>query len=156
MSAALVPAWMRLLELASRSVCSIWAACRPTVTPPEGDLGPSWISAAGGGLGSRGELGASAIVGESTRQRVDKELGIPRVGWRQGLEGAQGFDQFGCACWKLMPSRPPCGWITLSRLCHAVRSGSVSWWGMANFTVVLLAGCVSDSSLRDSSPSTLT
>ena len=61
-SAALVPGWTRRFELASRSVCSICVGCRLAAAPPEGDLGPSWISAGGGGLGSRGELGASAML----------------------------------------------------------------------------------------------
>lgn len=34
------------------------------VALPEGELGPNWISAGGGGLGSRGELGAIAMLGD--------------------------------------------------------------------------------------------
>lgn len=62
MSIALVPGCMRRFALASSKLCSISVVCRFAVAPPEGDLGPIWISAAGGGLGSRGELGASAMV----------------------------------------------------------------------------------------------
>lgn len=54
MSADLVPRWMRRLAFASRAVCSI---CEGERAPIMGDLGPIWISAGGGGLGSRGELG---------------------------------------------------------------------------------------------------
>lgn len=62
MSAAFVPGCMRRLELASMRDCSIGEASRFDCAPIEGDLGPIWISAGGGGLGSRGELGAIAIV----------------------------------------------------------------------------------------------
>lgn len=62
MSAAFVPGCMRRLELASMRDCSIGEASRFDCAPMEGDLGPIWISAGGGGLGSRGELGAIAIV----------------------------------------------------------------------------------------------
>lgn len=61
MSAALVPGCMRRLELASRRDCSMAVVSRVAAGPPEGELGPSWISAGGGGLGRRGELGASDI-----------------------------------------------------------------------------------------------
>lgn len=56
-SAALVPLWMRRLELVSTVVCSICDAWRAALGAISGDLGPIWISAGGGGLGSRGELG---------------------------------------------------------------------------------------------------
>lgn len=63
MSVALVPGCMRRLELASSSVCSECVVWGLAAGPPEGDLGPIWISAGGGGLGNRGELGASDMVG---------------------------------------------------------------------------------------------
>lgn len=55
---------MRRLELASISDCSIGQAWRFDCAPIEGDLGPIWISAGGGGLGSRGELGAIDMLRE--------------------------------------------------------------------------------------------
>jgi hypothetical protein len=58
MSADFVPGWMRRLALVSMAVCSIWAALGPIM----GDLGPIWISAGGGGLGSRGELGGNDMT----------------------------------------------------------------------------------------------
>ena len=57
MFSALVPGCMRRFALASAIVCSISCACRLAVVFKPGDLGPSWISAGGGGLGNRGELG---------------------------------------------------------------------------------------------------
>ena len=62
MSTDLVPGWMRRLALVSMAVCSIWAAWRAASGPIIGDLGPIWISAGGGGLGSRGELGGNDIA----------------------------------------------------------------------------------------------
>lgn len=63
MSAAFVPGWMRRRELASMMVCSICCVSRLAGLPAiDGDLGPIWISAGGGGLGSRGLLGACDIV----------------------------------------------------------------------------------------------
>lgn len=64
MSAALVPGCIRRLELASSSVCSEGVVSGLAAGPPEGDLGPIWISAAGGGLGNRGELGARDMFAE--------------------------------------------------------------------------------------------
>lgn len=66
-SDALVPGCMRRLEFASSTDCSISVAWRLAGAPPEGEFGLIWISAGGGGLGRRGELGASAIV----KQRRD-------------------------------------------------------------------------------------
>ena len=60
MSADFVPGWMRRLAFVSMAVCSIWEAWM------SGDLGVVWISAAGGGLGSRGELGGSAMSAENS------------------------------------------------------------------------------------------
>jgi hypothetical protein len=62
MSAAFVPGCIRRLELASSCVCSCGVVWGLAAGPPDGDLGPIWISAAGGGLGSRGELGASDMA----------------------------------------------------------------------------------------------
>lgn len=67
MSAALVPGCILLRELASMKLCSNCAVCVSIVALPEGDLGPNWISACGGGLGSLGELGAMAMMGERLR-----------------------------------------------------------------------------------------
>lgn len=53
---------MRRLELASRSVCSICEVSGVAAGPPDGEFGVIWISAAGGGLGNRGEVGASDMV----------------------------------------------------------------------------------------------
>ena len=61
MSADFVPGWMRRLAFVSMVVCSIWAAWRVALGPMSGELGVIWISAGGGGLGSRGELGGSAM-----------------------------------------------------------------------------------------------
>jgi hypothetical protein len=61
MSSALVPGWMRRFALASSIVNSICEACLLAAAPPDGDLGPIWSSAGGGGLGSRGELGGIDI-----------------------------------------------------------------------------------------------
>lgn len=44
--------------------CDSWSA----VEPKPGDLGPSWISAGGGGLGRRGE--SAAIVTDGEWQRL--------------------------------------------------------------------------------------
>lgn len=54
-SSAFVPGCMRRFAFASLIVCSICCAWRLAVALKAGDLGPSWISAAGGGLGSRGD-----------------------------------------------------------------------------------------------------
>lgn len=62
MSSAFVPGCILLLELASSKLCSNSVVVRLAGGPPEGDFGPIWISAGGGGLGSRGELGASAML----------------------------------------------------------------------------------------------
>lgn len=53
---------MRRLELASSRDCSNGVEWRLAAGPPEGELGAIWISAGGGGLGSRGELGARAMA----------------------------------------------------------------------------------------------
>jgi len=60
-SADLVPGWMRRFAFASMAVCSISWPCRAALGPIAGDFGVIWISAGGGGLGSRGELGGSDI-----------------------------------------------------------------------------------------------
>lgn len=78
MSAAFVPGCMRLCELASRTVCSICAACGLTVAPPDGGLGLIWISAGGGGLGRRGELGARAMMDSD---------GVLACRWGEGVVG---------------------------------------------------------------------
>lgn len=74
MSADFVPGWMRRLAFVSMAVCSIWAAWRAALGPIMGDLGPIWISAGGGGLGSRGELGGS----DMTIQRFDSREQVAR------------------------------------------------------------------------------
>lgn len=56
---------MRLLELVSSCVCSCGDVSGLTAGPPDGDLG---ISAAGGGLGNRGELGGSDIMGKRSER----------------------------------------------------------------------------------------
>lgn len=76
MSAARVPGCMRRLELASRRDCSVGFVSRCAIAPPEGELGPIWISAGGGGLGSRGELGANAMIGVGVELFV---YGVARV-----------------------------------------------------------------------------
>jgi len=63
MSAALVPGCMRRFAAASICVCSICCACC-ALGPIDGDLGPIWISAGGGGLGSLGELGIAISAAE--------------------------------------------------------------------------------------------
>ena len=63
MSAALVPEWIRRLEAASIWDCSICCTWELAFGPMEGDGGPIWISAGGGGLGSRGELGGIDMLG---------------------------------------------------------------------------------------------
>lgn len=45
------------------SICCSICCCAKVAPEAAGDLGPIWISAAGGGLGSRGELGGSAMAG---------------------------------------------------------------------------------------------
>lgn len=62
MSAAFVPGCTLRLEFASSVSWSTWFVARLAAAPPEGDLGPCCISAGGGGLGSRGELGAKAAI----------------------------------------------------------------------------------------------
>lgn len=60
---AFVPRWTRRFAFASSRPFSI---CRPwwfAAAPPDGEPGPIWISAVGGGLGSRGELGGIAMAG---------------------------------------------------------------------------------------------
>lgn len=58
----LVPGCIRRLEWASMTDCSISVACKVAGGPPDGEFGVIWISAVGGGLGKRGELGARAII----------------------------------------------------------------------------------------------
>lgn len=65
---------MRRLALASMAVCSISCPWRIAFGPKEGDFGPIWISAGGGGLGSRGELGGSAIWTEGDGGRAARAL----------------------------------------------------------------------------------
>lgn len=60
-SADLVPGCILRLAFASIVLCSIVGPSLELLT--EGDLGPICISVGGGGLGSRGELGGSAIMG---------------------------------------------------------------------------------------------
>lgn len=80
MSAAFVPGWMRRFAFASIVVCSICCACR-LAAPSDGDFGPIWISAAGGGLGSRGELGGGIVAAIAT----DGDSLGSCVSWRSGL-----------------------------------------------------------------------
>lgn len=61
-SADLVPGCILLAELASICDCSISVVARVAAGPPDGEFGPIWISAGGGGLGRRGELGARDMV----------------------------------------------------------------------------------------------
>jgi hypothetical protein len=61
-SADLVPGCILRLAFASIVLCSIVG---PSLELRDGDLGPRCISVGGGGLGSRGELGGSAMVGKS-------------------------------------------------------------------------------------------
>jgi len=68
---------MRRREWSSRTVCSISVGSGLAAAPPEGLLGPIWISAGGGGLGRRGELGASAMVDDCAARRV-RCLGVMR------------------------------------------------------------------------------
>lgn len=59
---AFVPRWTRRFAFASSrpfSICSPWWFA---AAPPDGEPGPIWISAVGGGLGSRGELGGIAMA----------------------------------------------------------------------------------------------
>lgn len=74
MSWDLVPGWMRRFALASMAVCSMSCPWRIAFGPKEGDFGPIWISAGGGGLGSRGELGGSAIWAEGDDGRAARAL----------------------------------------------------------------------------------
>lgn len=46
------------------SDCSGCMAWRLAAGLPDGDFGPIWISAGGGGLGSRGELGGTDMMGD--------------------------------------------------------------------------------------------
>lgn len=58
-----MPRWTRRFAFASSrpfSICDPWWFA---AAPPEGEPGPIWISAVGGGLGSRGELGGIAMAG---------------------------------------------------------------------------------------------
>lgn len=61
MSADLVPGWILRLAFASIVLCSIESSVLELLIA--GDLGPICISVGGGGLGSRGELGGSAMMG---------------------------------------------------------------------------------------------
>jgi hypothetical protein len=62
MSEDLVPGCILRLAFASIVLCSIKDSVFEVVR--DGDLGPICISVGGGGLGSRGELGGRAIVGD--------------------------------------------------------------------------------------------
>lgn len=88
MSFALVPRWILRFAFASSRPFSICDPCRLAAAPPDGEPGPIWISAVGGGLGSRGELGGIA-------------MGEVRGGIRQV------FGRFGCAsgCWPSVAGR---------------------------------------------------
>jgi hypothetical protein len=59
-SADLVPGCILRVAFASIVLCSIVGPSLKLLT--DGDLGPICISVGGGGLGSRGELGGSAII----------------------------------------------------------------------------------------------
>lgn len=75
-SAALVPGRIRL-EAPLSSVLNSF--CCSSV-PGDGLLGPSWISAMGGGLGRRGELKGEAVVAISRSGKVERgvERGVMR------------------------------------------------------------------------------
>jgi hypothetical protein len=73
MSADLVPGCILLDELASICDCSISVVASVAAGPPEGECGPIWISAGGGGLGRRGELGARDMMEEVGRSSRDLE-----------------------------------------------------------------------------------
>ncbi len=72
MLADLVPGWMRRFAFASIAVCSICCAWRLVFAPMDGDLGPIWISAGGGGL-EAWEMSAEATFQRS--YRLSKNLG---------------------------------------------------------------------------------
>lgn len=78
MSAAFVPGCIRREELASRCDCSISVVARVAAGPPEGEFGPIWISAGGGGLGRRGELGARDMVWKCSAALWAREKGTRR------------------------------------------------------------------------------
>lgn len=63
MSALFVPGCIRRFAFALNMVCSIscvsWSS---SLEPNPGDLGPSWISAGGGGLGRRGDIAAILTI----------------------------------------------------------------------------------------------
>lgn len=73
MSADLVPGCILLEELASICDCSISVVANVAAGPPDGEFGPIWISAGGGGLGKRGELGARDMMEEVGRSSRDLE-----------------------------------------------------------------------------------
>lgn len=66
---------MRRLELASSSDCSMAVVSRVAGGPPEGELGPIWISAGGGGLGRRGELGANDMFEAGEAEAAQAQVG---------------------------------------------------------------------------------
>lgn len=70
MSADLVPGCILLDELASICDCSISVVASVAAGPPDGEFGPIWISAGGGGLGRRGELGARDMMDEVGRSSL--------------------------------------------------------------------------------------
>lgn len=70
MSADLVPGCILLEELASMCDCSISVVASVAAGPPDGEFGPIWISAGGGGLGRRGELGARDMMDEVGRSSL--------------------------------------------------------------------------------------
>lgn len=82
MSAALVPGCILLDELASICDCSISVVASVAALPPDGEFGPIWISAGGGGLGRRGEFGARDMMEEVGRSSRDLES----VGRTEGKE----------------------------------------------------------------------
>jgi len=76
MSADLVPGCILRDAFASIVFCSIVGPSLEVLT--DGDLGPICISVGGGGLGSRGELGGSAIVvGMKAQSTMKGKLLLP-------------------------------------------------------------------------------
>lgn len=72
MSADLVPGCILLEELASICDCSISVVANVAAGPPDGEFGPIWFSAGGGGLGKRGELGARDMMEEEVRPQLSR------------------------------------------------------------------------------------
>lgn len=92
MSAALVPGCILLEELASICDCSISVVANVAAGPPDGECGPIWISAGGGGLGKRGELGARDMMEEVGRSSLDLESVEEREREEKKGKGKKGGD----------------------------------------------------------------